>query len=236
MKPYFSEVFMNCKKLFGSAAVAALSLVAVVGSIAIAADAAKEKKDAPAAQQAPQLPPGWTEADMKAFAAAATPGKNHEHLAKDLGAWTGKSTMWMSPDGEPAVSECKATVRWLIEGRYTQVEHDGEMPGMGPYKGIGTYGFDNVSKKFVSTWLDNHGTGIMRGEGDLAPDGKTLTWKFTFNCPLKKGPEVMREVETWTGPDSKKLEMYGADPKSGKEYKMMLIELTRKGGVPATAR
>jgi hypothetical protein len=38
----------------------------------------------------------------------------------------------------------------------------------------------------------------------------------------------MREVETVTGPNSKTLEMFGTDPKSGKEFKMMRIELTRK--------
>jgi hypothetical protein len=38
----------------------------------------------------------------------------------------------------------------------------------------------------------------------------------------------MRQVETITGPTTKTLEMTGADPKSGKEFKMMSIELTRK--------
>jgi hypothetical protein len=226
---------MNCKKLFAPAAcVAALALVAVVGSIAIAADAAKDKKAA-AADVQPQLPPGWTEADMKACMEAGTPGKNHERLTAEVGEWQGKATMWMAPGAEPMSSECSAKVSKIMDGRFTQVEHDGEMPGMGPYKGMGIYGFDNVSKKFTSTWIDNHGTGIMRGEGELSPDGKTLTWQFTYNCPLQKGPAVMREIETRTGPDSKKVEMYGNDPKSGKEFKMMVIELTRKGNAPAAA-
>jgi hypothetical protein len=44
-------------------------------------------------------------------------------------------------------------------------------------------------------------------------------------------------VETITGADTKTLEMFGADPKSGKEYKMMRIELTKqKDGAAAAAK
>ena len=74
----------------------------------------------------------------------------------------------------------------------------------------------------------NHGTGLMNGTGDLSADGKTITWQYTFNCPINKKPTAMKEIETTTGPKSKTLEMWGADPKSGKVYKMMLIEMTRR--------
>jgi hypothetical protein len=37
----------------------------------------------------------------------------------------------------------------------------------------------------------------------------------------------MRDVEKVTGPNSKTLEMFGEDPKSGKEFKMMQVELTK---------
>ena len=104
------------------------------------------------------------------------------------------------------------------------------MPGMGPYKGFGIYGFDNVSQKLISIWLDNHSTGIMKGEGKQSSDGKTTTWKFSFNCPITKKPAVMREVETITGPNTKTLEMFAEDPNSGEEYKMMSVELTRQEG------
>ena len=45
--------------------------------------------------------------------------------------------------------------------------------------------------------------------------------------------ELMESIETITGPDSRKLEMWGEDPKSGQEYKMMEIALTREGNVQA---
>jgi hypothetical protein len=186
----------------------------------------------PAPNSAPQsefkLPPGWTAEDLQACMVAGTPGKMHELLAQGTGEWTGKSRMWMGPDSQPVESACTSTVTALMDGRFFQVYMKGEMPGMGPYKGLGLYGFDNVSQKFGSTWIDNHGTGLMQGTGSLSPDGKTITWNYTFNCPITKKQAVMREVETITGANTKTLEMYGADPKSGKEYKMMQIELTKK--------
>ena len=68
----------------------------------------------------------------------------------------------------------------------------------------------------------------MNGQGELSSDGKTLTWSFTTNCPLTRKQTTMRDVETTTGPNTKTLETFTIDPKTGKEYKMMSVELTRK--------
>lgn len=174
-----------------------------------------------------KLPPGWSMEDMQACMAAGTPGKMHEHLMQGVGVWKGKNTMWMAPDTEPMTSECTSTVTSAMDGRYTKCEMEGEMPGMGMYHGLGFNGFDNVSQKFVSTWIDNHGSGIMQGTGELSSDGKTLTWKYTYNCPIRKKPATMREVHRITGDNTMTLEMFGDDPKTGKEFKMMEIELTR---------
>lgn len=216
---------MNCTKLFSPALLVALGVVAGVQSIAIA-DKAKDSKPAAAAEF--KLPPGWTAEDMKACILAGTPGEMHKFLAKGAGAWQGTCSMWMVPGTDPIKSESTSTVSPMMDGRFYKCEMAGEMPGMGPYNGFGIYGYDNVGKKFNCTWIDNHGTGMMRGDGELSKDGKTLTWNFTFNCPITQKPAVMREVETITGPNTKTLEMFGADPKTGKEFKMMSIQLTRK--------
>ena len=80
----------------------------------------------------------------------------------------------------------------------------------------------------MATWIDNQSTGIMHGEGKLSDDGKVMTWHFTFNCPLTGEPAKLRQVETTISPTRKTLVMYGPEPKSGKEYRMMSIELTKK--------
>ena len=217
---------MNSKAILVRSCLTVLALgVVIAGSIAIAD--APASKDAKAPEK--KLPPGWTEADMQACMIAGTPGKQHELLAKGAGEWEGNCKMWMPPgDGEPMKSTVTSTATPVLDGRFLKVEVKGEMPGMGPYNGHGLYGFDNVSQTFVSTWIDNHVTGIMYGKGELSSDGKTLTWKYNYNCPVTKKPAVIREVETITGPNTKTLESFGADPKSGKEFQMMRIELTRK--------
>ena len=185
-------------------------------------------KNASAPRDEVKLPPGWTEADMQACMLAGTPGEMHAHLAEAAGTWEGKTSMWMAPGTEPMTSECTSTIKVAMDGRFTQCEMKGEMPGMGPYQGFGIYGFDNVAQKFVSVWIDNHGTGVMNGVGELSADRKTTTWRYTYNCPMTKKPGVMREVERITGPTTKTLEMFGTDPKSGVEYKMMHIDFTKK--------
>jgi hypothetical protein len=183
----------------------------------------------------PQLPAGWTEADMQACMIAATPGPMHAYLVESVGVWAGKTTMWMGPGTEPMKSECTSTITAMMDGRFTRCEVSGDMPGMGPFNGFGVYGFDNVGQKFQSTWFDNCGTGMMVGTGELSSDHTTMTWTFTYNCPVAKKTTVMREVERRTGKDSMTLEMFGSDPKTGKEYKMMQIDFTRKAVPGATA-
>ena len=201
--------------------------IVLAGSVALAQQA-KKSKPAAGSHQETNLPPGWTEADMQACVAAGTPGKMHEHLAQSIGVWHGKDTMWMGPRTEPVTSECTATLTSMMDGRFVKCEVTGDMPGQGPFTGFGIYGFDNVTQRFVSSWVDNCGTGIMNGTGELTPDGKTMTWNYTYTCPITRKPTVMREVETTTGPNSKTFEIFGTDPKSGEEYKMMHIDYTRK--------
>jgi hypothetical protein len=105
---------------------------------------------------------------------------------------------------------------------------NGEIPGMGPFNGIGIYGYDNATKKFVSTWLDNFSTGMMNGTGKLSNNGKTLEWKYTGYCPIAKKQIVMREIDTEVDENTQKIEMFGPDPKTGKEFQTMEIVLTRK--------
>ena len=217
---------MNCRNLCATVCVGAVAgLVTAAASLSMA-QPPKETK--PAGVPEMKLPPGWTEADMMACVAAGTPGSMHEHLAKSVGVWQGRQTMWMAPDTEPSKSECTTTIAAIMDGRFTSGEMAGDIPGMGPFKGHGITGFDNVTQQFVSSWIDNHGTGIMQGTGELSPDGKTMTWKFTYNCTVTKKPAVMRQIERMTGNNQMEFEIFAADPKSGKEYKMLHIDYVKK--------
>jgi hypothetical protein len=175
-----------------------------------------------------KLPPGWTEADMQACMVAGTPAEQHKYLAQSVGTWAGKNSMWMYPGAEPVKSDSTSTVSSIMDGRFTKVEASGEMPGMGKFQGLGIYGYDNVTKKFVGTWVDNMSTTISTGTGELSGDKKVMTWTNTYSCPITKKNATMRQVETMTSPTAMTIEMFMTDPKSNKEFKMMQIDLTKK--------
>jgi hypothetical protein len=191
----------------------------------------------PAAQPAaPALPPGMTEEDMKNMqkcAEAAVPGPMQAKLMEEVGTWSGTNTMWMKPGAEPTKSPCSTKITAIMDGRFTQCEATGDMGGM-PFHGMGIYGYDNVSKRFQSTWIDNCGTGMMQGTGELASDG-TMTWTYNYTCPITNKPAVMREVVKHPTKDTVINEMYGIDPVSGKEFKMVELSLTRSPGAMTKA-
>jgi len=215
----------------------AIGIAAIVaGSLALAQPATKDTKPAqPGTGQPiqPQLPPGMSEADMKACEEAGTPGPAHAELAKRIGVWTCKATMWMTPDAPPAQSENTTTFTSFLDGRFVRCEVAGDMMGM-PFNGFGLYGFDNVAQEYQAFWVDSYGTGMMIGTGNKSADGKTFTWTYAYNCPIAKGPVKFRQVETITGANTMKMEMYGPDAKTGKEFKMLEVAYTRKAGTTGT--
>lgn len=216
---------MSVKKVFVPMIAAAFGFALAIASI-VQADPAKEGAKPDLSKF--KLPKGWTMDDVMACMAAGVPGEMHKKLATDIGSWTGKQTVWMGPDSEPSTTECTSTVSPLMDGRFVKVDFSGVMEGVGPYNGLGIIGYDNVSKKIQAIWLDNHGTGMSLGTGEFSDDGKTLTIEYSYTCPVTKKPAKMRQVETYNSETSKSMEMFSADPKTGKEYKMMKIEMTKK--------
>jgi hypothetical protein len=207
----------------------------IPATILVAAGATLIAAQQPSGQPEMQLPEDWTPEDMQACMAAGTPGEQHAHLAAGAGVWRGTFTLWMAEGAEPMESESTTTVTPIMDGRYVRMTMEGEMPGMGQHNAEGVFGYDNVSGQYVSNWIDNFSTGIMSGVGEPSQDGKTITWTYTYNCPVTSKPATIREIDTITGPNSRTLTIYGANPKTGKEYKMGFIELERVKGLPGDA-
>ncbi len=171
-------------------------------------------------------PMGMSPEQMEAMTKAMSPGEMHKGLAKMAGDWTFTNTMWMAPGQPPAESTGTMHAETILGGRYVQSVWKGNMMGQ-EFEGRGTDGYDNVAKQFVSTWVDNMGTGIMVSTGTCENGGKKCTTVGTFSDPMSGGQSTMKSVITWIDDNSFKNEMYGPDP-SGKEYKMMEIVAKRK--------
>jgi hypothetical protein len=164
---------------------------------------------------------------MKAWMEYATPGEPHKMLAKFNGIWTGEVTMWMSPDAPPTTSTSTMTNKMVMDGRYQLSEFKGSFMGQ-PFTGMSTTAYDNAKKVFISTWIDNMGTGIMKMEGPWDEASKTMTLSGKMMDPSTGRECNMRETFKIVDDNTQIMEMYGPDPKTGKEFKTMTIKLTKK--------
>ena len=164
-------------------------------------------------------------AEQKAWMDYMTPGKAHEMMAKSNGEWDEELTFWMEPGAEPVKSTATAVNKMIMDGRYQHSTHTGNMMGM-PFEGIGITGYDNAKKVYISTWIDNMGTGIMYSEGKWNDADKTIEFKGTAVDPISGKELKIRQVMKIVDADTETMEMFTT--KGGKEFKSMEIKMTRK--------
>ncbi len=167
------------------------------------------------------------QAMMDKMAKAATPGTQHALLTRMAGDWTGTVKLQMDPSQPAQESQSTASITVLMDGRYIQEMISGEWGGM-PYRGMGLYGFDNVSGKYVASLIDNMGTGFMTCVGTADASGKVIRWDATMNDPVTGKVVTSRMVTTVIDDDHHTVEMFGVPPGAKKEMKIMTIDYVRK--------
>ena len=166
-----------------------------------------------------------TPEQMKAWQENMTPGKYHKWLASFDGEWTGDVKMWMDPSQPPMASKMNTTNAMIMDGLYQKSTHNGMMMGA-PFKGQGLVGYDNSKEIFISTWVDNMGSGIMIMEGNVDKDGKVLTTVGTMTDPITGDTINVKQVLTYISDDKHLFEMYMTS--DGQEFKTMEITYSRK--------
>ena len=206
---------MTSRRFFGSLA----CLVVFGAAAAIAAPQADEKaKSAKAAADEKAMMEAWTK--------YMTPGEAHKKLATMAGTWDTSAKMWMQP-GAPA-SESKGTSvnTMVLGGRYLEQRYEGTMMDQ-PFTGIGYSGYDNGTKKYVGTWMDSMGTGIMTTTGKEEGANKmAFTGEMDDFMTGKKAH--FKQTVTFVDNDHHTFEMWGPDPTTGKQYKVLEIHYTRR--------
>jgi hypothetical protein len=150
----------------------------------------------------------------------------HKLFAGLAGSWTTTTKEWMEPGKPPTESTGTAEMKMLLDGRFLYQEYNSQMMGQ-PFSGIGIDGYDNVTKKYVTAWIDTMGTGIFFMEGTANADGKTITLKGSHPEP---GGGKMSHRAVWKIQDANNqtFEMYGTHGHGGKEMKFLEIVYTRK--------
>ena len=110
---------------------------------------AKEKKPSKQMDQ---------QAMMEEYKKLSTPGSPHKLYASLAGNWTTTTKEWMDPNKVPTESTGSVEMKMLLDGRFLQEEFTGNMMGQS-YSAVGVHGYDNLRKKYVTTWIRYHGYG-----------------------------------------------------------------------------
>ena len=187
--------------------VCTLLTLAMIAAFAITAFAGDEK---PAAGQDPMQ--------------LIMPGEHHAHMAKLAGNFDYTLKMWMDPAAPPTESTGKRTAELILGGRYLVEKYNGQFMGM-PFEGQSIMAYDNVQKKYLGTWIDNMGTGIMFTSGSC--DGKgTWTMSGDMADPATGKMVSTRSVTKIVDDNTFVMEMYAPGP-DGKEVKAMEVTAKR---------
>ncbi|MBM3459614.1 MAG: DUF1579 domain-containing protein [Armatimonadetes bacterium] len=101
------------------------------------------------------------------------PGPNHKVLERFVGDWNTELRIFSGDQAGPA-TQGSASARWLMPGRWIQLDLDGTVFGK-PMKSSGILGYDNFKQSFVMTVVHSTDTAMLRAEGDLSRDRRTLT-------------------------------------------------------------
>ncbi len=188
--------------------------------LALAASAASgaDKKKAPA--------PPDEKAMMEAMTKAATPGEQHKKLDVLIGTFDTRVKMWMDPSKPAEESSGTSENRWVLGNRYVEQRFEGTFMGQ-PFSGLGYTGYDNITKKYIGTWMDTGSTGMMTSTGTADPSGKVMTFTGSMVDPVTGKLCNYTSKVTFADNDHHTMEMWGPDA-AGKNYKMMEITYVRK--------
>lgn len=170
-------------------------------------------------------PKAMSEAAMMAqWQAAMSPSAGHARLMPMVGTWRTTTTFTMAPGAPPQVHGGTSVHRLVLGGRYLEQIYKGMAMGM-PFEGIGYTGYDNVQKRYVGTWMDTFGTGLMTSLGVGNPTDERIDCvaeaiepsgqKRVFETIVRIQNHGRHSYEMWTkGP-------------TGKKHRTMIVEYER---------
>ncbi|HEY4882969.1 MAG TPA: DUF1579 domain-containing protein [Myxococcales bacterium] len=203
---------------------AAVARFAIAAALALPVAAARAQDPGKAAQHQPSAA---EQAMMEKYMKAATPGPEHQKLAKLAGKWKLQVTSWFAPGAPPQKSEGTAEFKSMLGGRYVTEEVHGSMGDQQPFEGRGLSGFDNVTRENFVVWVDSMSTGPMLMRGKCAVEAKKCALKGRAPDPVAGKEVPYSNTTTMTDDDHFTFALYGPGP-GGKTFKMLEIAYTRQ--------
>lgn len=184
-----------------------------------------KKSPAPSASEANAETSCGDAAMMEAWQKSMTPGKFHERLEPLVGTFDVKVKMWMQPGQPASEGGGKSVHKWMLGGRFLQQIYRGKAMGM-PFQGLGYTGYDNVLQKYVGTWMDNMGTGIMNSVELGKSTAKKIEFESSMADPMSGAISKLRTAIRIKDQDNNSFEMWASGP-DGNEFKTMQIDYKR---------
>lgn len=151
--------------------------------------------------------------------------ENHKMLSTASGTWASIISFFTPQVTEPKTGEGKCDVRMLHGGRFLMGDYYFRISGQ-DFSATHTLGYDNATRTFVSTWMDNSGTGILVCTGNLENDKSAIVLSGSYTDP-KTRQEINVKQQFFLSDDRIiKLESYLTYP-GDKEFKNMEIIMKR---------
>jgi len=193
------------------------------------ADEAKKPEAKKAAAATPESKPAELTPEQKAmmqFVEQNKPGDAQKMISSMEGDWNLEVKSWMAPGAAPTVSKGTATCKMILDGRYLEENVSGDMMGS-PFAGRSLLAYDNIKKKYMSTWVDNMSTSILQSEGTYDPATKTFTMNAMSYEPMAGKDVPVKMVTKIVDEKTHTFEWWAPGPK-GDLMKGMEITYTRK--------
>lgn len=181
-----------------------------------------------------------TQDEMTKLKAAAEPGEIHKKIAKLEGTWdqqmvnttdgmSSSGTITYRPvlGGRFILGESKAVMKMGPAAAKMDGTGDGHASNEVPWEGFQLIGYDNATKKHVTTYSSTMGTGICFLEGTADPSGKVITYEGTMKDAITPQGRPFKVVVNCESDDKTVVELW--DSKGGKPLaKSCVITETRQ--------
>lgn len=162
---------------------------------------------------------------LDAWTDAWTPGEAHARLAGRAGVWKLTTRTWGDPAEEPVVTETTAVREMILGGRVLQERVLGEVQGIS-FESLGQLGYDNVTGRWWSTWMDTFSTAVVVTTGTWDPRARELVLTGEYADPLTGTAREVRTVLRWIDSNTERFEWW--ETRDGEEVKTMEILYQRQ--------
>jgi hypothetical protein len=95
-----------------------------------------------------------------------------------------------------------------------------------PFEGLGYTGYDNVRRKYVGTWMDSFGTGLMNSIGVGKPKDDEMDFESEAFEPTGQVRKFWSKIRI-ADPDHHSWEMWTKAP-NGRRFCMMKVDYSRE--------